>query len=111
MEYVCNGELFHYLYHTHGFSEVSLRIIVRQIVDGLLWLKKFNLSHNDLKPENILLDEYFIVRLADYGFARAHSTDCTEYISGTRMYTSPEINEKRPYDTEKADMFSLGVIM
>jgi len=27
------------------------------------------------------------------------------------MYTSPEINEKRPYDTEKADMFSLGVIM
>jgi len=54
---VCNGELFNYLYHTNGFSEVSLRIIVRQIMDGLLWLKKFNLSHNDLKPENILLDE------------------------------------------------------
>jgi len=27
------------------------------------------------------------------------------------MYTSPEINEKRPYNTEKADTFSLGVIM
>jgi serine/threonine protein kinase len=96
MEYVCNGELFNYLYHTNGFSEVSLRIIVRQIMDGLLWLKKFNLSHNDLKPENILLDEYFIIRLADYGFARKQQEDCTEYISGTRMYTSPEINEKRP---------------
>ena len=27
------------------------------------------------------------------------------------MQTCPEINEKRAYDTEKADMFSLGVIM
>lgn len=27
------------------------------------------------------------------------------------MYTSPEINEKREYDTEKSDVFALGVIM
>lgn len=27
------------------------------------------------------------------------------------MYTSPEINEKRPYNTMKAEMFSIGVIM
>lgn len=44
---------------------MTIRIILRQIVDGLLWLKRFNLCHNDLKPENILIDEFFIVRLAD----------------------------------------------
>jgi len=47
-------------------------------VDGLLWLRKFGLAHNDLKPENILLDEYFIVRLVDYGFARKQEERCTE---------------------------------
>jgi len=36
---------------------VTARIIVRQVVDGLLWLRKHGFSHNDLKPENILLDE------------------------------------------------------
>jgi serine kinase len=58
---------------------------MRQILDGLLWLKKFGLSHNDLKPENILLDDYFIVRLADYGFARKCEERCTDYVTGTRM--------------------------
>jgi len=27
------------------------------------------------------------------------------------MYTPPEVNEERPYSTEKADMFALGVIL
>lgn len=65
MEYISNGELFHYLYYTNNFSESTLRIIVRQLVDALLWLKDHGYSHNDLKPENILLDEYFIIRIAD----------------------------------------------
>jgi len=82
---VCNGEIFHYLYHTYGFFETSIRIILRQIVDGLKWLKKHNLSHNDLKPENILIDEFFIVRIADFGFVRQIDHKCTDFVSGTRM--------------------------
>lgn len=70
MEYVCNGELFQYLYHTNGFSVKTMRIIIRQIIDGLLFLKKWDLCHSDLKPENILIDEYMVIRICDYGFVR-----------------------------------------
>jgi serine/threonine protein kinase len=64
-----------------------------------------------LKPENILIDEYFIVRIADFGFVRQINKECDDFVSGTRMYSSPEINELIPFDTEKADTFSIGVIM
>jgi len=65
MNYVSNGELFQYLYFTQSFSESTARLIIRQLVDGLLYLRKFGLSHNDLKPENILIDKNFMIRIAD----------------------------------------------
>jgi len=71
------------MFFTQGFTEVSTRIIIRQLVDALVWLKSHKYSHNDIKPENILLDQHFIIRLADYGFVRTISDKCSLYSTGT----------------------------
>lgn len=97
--------------NTGHFSEPSARIIFKQLVEGLVNLKTLGLSHSDLKPENILFDEFFTVKLADFGCAQQYSSVCSQFNVGTRSYTAPEVIEKKQYDTEKVDMFALGVLL
>ena len=76
--------------------------------------------HRDLKPANILLSsskkgqdsDDFLVKLADFGFARYISKDFEEDIMDTRcgtpVYVAPEVNEGK-YDS-RADIYSVGCI-
>jgi len=55
----------------------------------------FQIIHRDIKPENILVSGEGVVKLCDFGFARAvataeHSVTLTEYVA-TRWYRAPEL--------------------
>jgi len=65
MQHVQHGELFNYVFATGAFSEVSARVMVRQLVDGLLHLREQGKSHLDLKPENILVAKDWILQISD----------------------------------------------
>ncbi|KAK4697319.1 hypothetical protein P7C71_g738, partial [Lecanoromycetidae sp. Uapishka_2] len=100
--------------------------LFRQIVQGLAHIHGLSIVHRDLKPENIFIDSDGDVRIGDFGLARpgdyrtsATSTKPAREIFGsftkdigTASYVAPEVRSagNGKYN-EKADMFSLGVIL
>jgi fused-like protein len=70
-----------------------------------------NIIHRDIKPQNILISASGIIKICDFGFARAidNKTMITS-IKGTPLYMAPELLKEYPYN-KKADLWSLGVIL
>ncbi|NXH10510.1 STK36 kinase, partial [Bucco capensis] len=106
------GELFQILEDDGSLSEDQVQTIAAQLVSALYYLHSHRILHRDMKPQNILLGKDGIVKLCDFGFARAMSihTMVLTSIKGTPLYMSPELVEERPYD-HTADLWSLGCIL
>ena len=51
-----------------------------------------------------------VVKITDFGFATNNQKSLMSY-GGTLSYMAPEIIQHEPYDGQKADVFSLGVIL
>ncbi|XP_041949055.1 serine/threonine-protein kinase 36 [Alosa sapidissima] len=106
------GELFQILEDDGSLPESQVRAIACQLVSALYYLHSHRILHRDMKPQNILLGKGGVVKLCDFGFARAMSvsTLVLTSIKGTPLYMSPELVEEKPYD-HTADLWSLGCIL
>ncbi|XP_008934660.1 PREDICTED: serine/threonine-protein kinase 36, partial [Merops nubicus] len=106
------GELFRILEDDGSLPEDQVQTIAAQLVSALYYLHSHRILHRDLKPQNILLGKDGVVKLCDFGFARAMSihTMVLTSIKGTPLYMAPELVEERPYD-HTADLWSLGCIL
>ncbi|XP_051526309.1 serine/threonine-protein kinase 36-like isoform X2 [Myxocyprinus asiaticus] len=106
------GELFQILEDDGNLPESQVREIACQLVSALYYLHSHRILHRDMKPQNILLGKGGVVKLCDFGFARAMSvsTLVLTSIKGTPLYMSPELVEEKPYD-HSTDLWSLGCIL
>lgn len=106
------GELFQILEDDGSLPEEQVQQIACQLVSALYYLHSHRILHRDMKPQNILLGKSGIVKLCDFGFARAMSfnTLVLTSIKGTPLYMSPELVEEKPYD-HTADLWALGCIL
>ncbi|XP_014873126.1 serine/threonine-protein kinase 36 isoform X1 [Poecilia latipinna] len=106
------GQLFQILEDDGHLPESQVREIACQLVSALYYLHSHRILHRDMKPQNILLGKSGVVKLCDFGFARAMSvsTLVLTSIKGTPLYMSPEIVEEKPYD-HTADLWALGCIL
>nr|XP_020454760.1 serine/threonine-protein kinase 36 [Monopterus albus] len=106
------GQLFQILEDDGKLPENQVREIACQLVSALYYLHSHRILHRDMKPQNILLGKSGMVKLCDFGFARAMSvsTLVLTSIKGTPLYMSPELVEEKPYD-HTADLWSLGCIL
>ncbi len=78
-------------------------------IDG----KPLKIIHRDVSPQNILLGHHGLVKLIDFGVAKATSaTQHTEVgmIKGKFAYMSPEQLRGSPLDG-RSDIFGLGLVM
>ncbi|KAL3820919.1 hypothetical protein ACJIZ3_006824 [Penstemon smallii] len=85
------------------------------IARGLSYLheeSRVRIVHRDVKASNILLDSDLIPKISDFGLAKLYDdkkTHISTRIAGTIGYLAPEY-AMRGHLTEKADIFSFGVV-
>jgi eukaryotic-like serine/threonine-protein kinase len=86
----------------------------RQVAAALEYAHGRGLVHRDIKPANLLFDEHGIVRVADFGLARALAeaawTEPQGAVLGTARYAAPE-QAKGENLTGKADVYSLALVI
>ena len=106
------GELFEILEDDQCLPEEEVRAIAKQLVRALYYLHSNRIIHRDMKPQNILIGARRVVKLCDFGFARAMSsaTMVLTSIKGTPLYMAPELVQEQPYN-HTVDLWSLGVIL
>ncbi|XP_062091497.1 serine/threonine-protein kinase TIO isoform X1 [Humulus lupulus] len=106
------GELFEILEDDKCLPEEQVQAIAKQLVRALHYLHSNRIIHRDMKPQNILIGAGSVIKLCDFGFARAMSTNTVvlRSIKGTPLYMAPELVREQPYN-HTADLWSLGVIL
>ena len=88
--------------------------ILEQTGQALDYIHAKNVIHRDLKPGNILFDEYGVVRLSDFGLAKAleggdSASTTSASFAGTPPYTAPELWRNQGV-SPASDLYSLGCI-
>ncbi|MGH3101849.1 MAG: protein kinase domain-containing protein, partial [Thermoleophilia bacterium] len=112
MEYV-EGRTLKEVVREKGLAPPDAAIdITLQILRAARYAHKSGIVHRDIKPHNVLIDQEGRVRVADFGIARAGTSDMTETgsIMGTAQYISPEQAQGRPVDA-RSDLYSIGVVL
>ncbi|XP_075664268.1 putative leucine-rich repeat receptor-like serine/threonine-protein kinase At3g14840 [Castanea sativa] len=118
-EYMENNSLAHTLF---GPADGRLKLdwparqkICIGIARGLAFLHEestLKVVHRDIKTTNVLLDRDLNPKISDFGLAKLNEEENTHIstrIAGTIGYMAPEY-ALRGYLTNKADVFSFGVV-
>jgi serine/threonine-protein kinase len=86
--------------------------IVTQACRGLDYAHRNGVVHRDVKPGNLLVSEAEVVKLADFGIARATDQSSITQVGsvlGTAAYLAPE-QARGEEAGPQADLYSLGVV-
>ncbi|MCR4301580.1 MAG: serine/threonine-protein kinase, partial [Sulfuricaulis sp.] len=112
MEYVDGESLRAYLKRAGRLSPERVIDLARQITAGLGEAHAQGVVHRDLKPENVMLGRDGMVKLLDFGIARALGSDTAtaRTIMGTPEYMAPEQSQGKPVD-QRVDIYALGLIL
>jgi len=85
--------------------------IVRQVCSALDFAHAKGVIHRDVKPGNVMLASHGLVKITDFGIARAgEAMTMTGQVLGTPNYMSPEQVRGKPLDG-RSDLFSVGVML
>src|SRR5215210_1232475 len=113
MEYVEGRTLEERLRDDGPLRPAEVEAVARQVCAGLEHAHAHGLVHRDLKPGNLIERTDGVVKIADFGIARAaEGTELTEAgsVVGTAAYLAPEQAEAGEVGP-RADVFALGVVL
>ena len=113
MEYV-PGQTLREVLREHGALSVRGALdIIEGVLAGLAAAHRAGIIHRDVKPENVLLGPDGVVKVADFGLARAAAAvarTTTGMIIGTAAYLAPEQVSASTSDA-RTDVYAAGVML
>jgi serine/threonine-protein kinase len=112
MEHV-SGQSCAELLRDRGHLDVDQAVeIISQACRGLDYAHRNGVVHRDVKPGNLLVSDTDVVKLADFGIARATDQSSITQVGsvlGTAAYLAPE-QARGEEAGPRADLYSLGVV-
>jgi len=95
-----------------GLPEPLVKSYLRQLLEGIAYCHKHRVLHRDLKPQNLLIDSHGLIKLADFGLARAFGLPVRPYTHEvvTLWYRAPEVLLGAKFYSTAVDTWSLGCI-
>lgn len=113
MEYVNGTTLKEYIRNKGALDYREALNIAGQIAAALDHAHKNGVVHRDIKSHNILLTEDMMVKVTDFGIARASTSSTmtnTGKVIGSVYYFSPE-QARGGFTDHRTDIYSLGVVL
>ncbi len=113
MEYVHGDTLKKAIKEKAPFDTKSTINVAIQMASALSHAHKNHIVHRDIKPQNILVGTDGMIKVTDFGIARAATASTmttTANAAGSVHYFSPE-QARGGYVDEKSDIYSLGITM
>lgn len=115
IEYCENGSFISYMRNQDALPENITSYYAEQLISALHFIHLKGYAHLDIKLDNILLDNYFNIRISDFGSAlKVDDQPFASVRRGTTKYMAPEVRNlegDESYDVYKADMYSLGICL
>ncbi|HEY2768064.1 MAG TPA: protein kinase [Solirubrobacteraceae bacterium] len=112
MEYI-EGQSCAEILRDYGWTEVDEAVsIVEQACEGLHYAHRHGVVHRDVKPGNLLRSREGVVKLADFGIAKATEQSSITQVGsvlGTAAYLAPE-QARGEEAGPSADLYALGVV-
>ncbi len=101
-----------------NYIEKKIRLSVKEAISiaiqismGIEAAHNNGIIHRDIKPQNIIISKEGKVKVADFGIARAATSDTiTSHAMGSVHYTSPE-QARGGYSDAKSDIYSIGITL
>ena len=113
MEYV-PGQTLRELMRARGRLEPREALdVISGVLTGLAAAHEGGIVHRDVKPENVLLGAGNVIKVADFGLARAASRAShtqTGMLIGTAAYLAPE-QVARSVSDSRTDVYAAGVML
>jgi Serine/threonine protein kinase len=112
-ELIKGGELFERLKKKKTYKEEQAAIVIKQLMEALIYLEKKHIIHRDIKLENIMLvheENDCDIKIVDFGLSTTIEKVDPNVRCGTPGYVAPEVISGGHYDY-KSDIFSCGVVL
>ncbi len=113
MEYI-NGKTLKQIIREQGkISTAKTANLAIQIARALDCAHRNNIIHRDIKPQNILVTNEGLVKVTDFGIAKASNSVTitnSSKVMGSAHYFSPE-QAKGSFVDCRTDIYSLGIVI
>ncbi len=115
MEYVPGHTLRDVIRKEAPMSPSRAISLIDPVLSALAAAHRAGLIHRDIKPENVLIADDGRIKVADFGLAKAVSTDTQHtatggVLIGTVSYLAPELVIDGTSDA-RADVYAAGVVL
>jgi serine/threonine protein kinase/ActR/RegA family two-component response regulator len=93
-----------------NFEHETILNWMTELFIGLFEIHDRNVMHRDIKSDNLLICKNSLLKIGDFGIARATEYNKAITVVGTFYYRAPEITHYKEYST-KIDIWSAGVVL